>query len=164
MATTSGNLVAGKVASQGGNGRDGRYGPKAKVATGLAILGCAAALAFGGAQRGDTAQFQPQAAHTATSMVDWEQAERAQVAQGQPAAVLDWEQSDRALVAPPASTAQANGRTRQLLLEQNVSLPSGGAVAVPAAPTTLGPQDYLPGEGPVGGEGNVPLPVFGPQP
>ena len=52
MATTGGNLVAGKaagkVASQGGNGNNGRFGLKAKLAAGIAILGCTAALVLAG--------------------------------------------------------------------------------------------------------------------
>ena len=57
MATTSSTLVAGKaLASQGGNGNNGRYGLKAKLAAGVAILGCAAALAFGGLRAGEGAQ------------------------------------------------------------------------------------------------------------
>ncbi len=51
MAMTSGKLVAGKaLASQGGNGRNGRM---AKLAAGVAVLGCAAALAFGGLKSAD---------------------------------------------------------------------------------------------------------------
>jgi hypothetical protein len=60
MATTSSNLVAGKaagkVASQGGNGNNGRYGLKAKLAAGVAILGCTAALVFGGVRLGNSSQ------------------------------------------------------------------------------------------------------------
>ena len=62
MATTSSNLVAGKaLAGQGGNGNNGRYGLKAKLMAGVAILGCAATLAFGGLQRADrpAPQVQP---------------------------------------------------------------------------------------------------------
>jgi hypothetical protein len=84
MATTSSNLVAGKVASQGGNRNNGRYGIRAKLAAGVAILGLAAILAFGGAQRYHTAQSQPQVANSAVNHVDWEQIERTQVALGLP--------------------------------------------------------------------------------
>src|SRR4051794_24617841 len=113
MATTSSNPVAGEpageAASQGGNGRDGRHGLKAKVATGVAILGCAAALAFGGAQRGETAPPRPPAAHAAASMADGEQQERMQVAPSQLVAPFDWEQGERTRVAPglPAATPVA---------------------------------------------------------
>ena len=95
MATTSSNLtagkIAGKVANQGGNRHDGRFGLKAKLATGVAILGCAAALAFGGLRGSEGAQS--------------------------PA------------VAPVAPAAQANGRTQQLFMEQNHSLPDSGTTA-----------------------------------
>ena len=52
MATTSGNLTMR-------NG--GRYGRRAKLLAGLAALGCAAALAFGGLRPSDTAQTPPAA-------------------------------------------------------------------------------------------------------
>ena len=74
MATTSSTLVAGKiagkVASQGGNGNNGRIGLKAKVAAGAAILGCAAVLAFGGPQAMDrpAPQAQPVAAPVNTAL------------------------------------------------------------------------------------------------
>ncbi len=49
MATTSGNLTAGTAASGGSrqNGTGGRFGLRARVAAGVATLGCAAALAVG---------------------------------------------------------------------------------------------------------------------
>jgi hypothetical protein len=48
MVTTSSNLVAGKaIRGRGGDG-NGRSGLKAKLAAGVAILGCAGAIAFGG--------------------------------------------------------------------------------------------------------------------
>ena len=62
MATTSSNLRAGKAATgQGGNGKNGRYGLKAKLAAGVAALGCAAALVFGGVQLTHSAQADPAA-------------------------------------------------------------------------------------------------------
>ena len=63
MATTSGNLATSTAlaAGQGGDGNRGRYGLKAKLAAGVATLGCVAALAFGGAQAGRTAQVSPAA-------------------------------------------------------------------------------------------------------
>jgi hypothetical protein len=85
------------------------------------------------------AQSQPQAAEAATSMVDWEQVERAQVAPFQVVAVLDWEQAERTQVAP------------------------GLPAAAPVAPAQFGPQVYLPGEEP-GSGGGTPSPTFGPQP
>lgn len=67
MATTSGNLVAGKAASQGSNGNNGRYGLKAKLAAGVAILGCAGALAFGGLRAERAAQPAPSVAPAAST-------------------------------------------------------------------------------------------------
>src|SRR5262245_59829692 len=78
----------------------GPFGLKAKLVTGAAILGCSAALVFGGTQLGNTARSQPQAAQPATNSVDWEQLERTQVAPALPIAILDWEQSERTQVAP----------------------------------------------------------------
>ncbi len=48
MATTSGNAAVGTAGGWRGNGRAGRYGRKANVAMGLAILACAATLGFSG--------------------------------------------------------------------------------------------------------------------
>ncbi len=59
MATTSDNLAAGTAASggRGGDGRDtGRRGLRARVAVGVATLGCVAALALGGLQARDAAR------------------------------------------------------------------------------------------------------------
>jgi hypothetical protein len=90
MATTSSTLAAGKaISGQGGNGNHGRYGLKAKLAAGVAMLGCAAALAFGGLHSGERAQS--------------------------PA------------MAPALTSSQADVRAQQLFLEQNLSLPDGGA-------------------------------------
>lgn len=56
MATTSGTLVAGKaITGQGGDGGDKRRGLWAKVAVSMAVLGCAAALTFGGLHAKNTA-------------------------------------------------------------------------------------------------------------
>jgi len=56
MATTSGNLTAGTTTSGGSrqNGIGGRFGLRARVAAGVATLGCAAALAIGGLGVSDT--------------------------------------------------------------------------------------------------------------
>ncbi len=103
MAATKHMLVmetTGKA--QGGNGTDGgRFGLKAKLAVGLVTLGCAAALAFGGLYNGNAAQSQPaaQAAQPAATILDWEQAERGQVAPSLAVATLDWEQAERGQVA-----------------------------------------------------------------
>ena len=61
MTTTSSTLAAGKaIAGQGGNGKGGgRRGLRATLAAGVAILGCAAALTFGGLRAHDGAQTQP---------------------------------------------------------------------------------------------------------
>ena len=64
MTTTISIRVAGKPsAGQGGDGtggHNGRFGLRAKLAAGVMILGCAAALAFGVLRTEDTAQLQPQ--------------------------------------------------------------------------------------------------------
>ncbi len=125
MATTSSALPAGKVASQGGNRNNGRYGLKAKLVAGVVILGCAAALAFSGL-RADQAQQSPaQAAQPASNpywvytedvAVDGDPAAAAMalvrvnpywtyqedvILNGNPAqAALDWEQQERGQVAP----------------------------------------------------------------
>jgi hypothetical protein len=90
--------------AQGGKGNDGRFGLKAKLVAGVAVLGCAAALAFGGVTRSES-QPAAQAAQPATSVLDWEQAERAQVAPAQAIVILDWEQAERGQVAPVLSVA-----------------------------------------------------------
>ena len=60
MATTSGTLVASKAAVGGhGGGNGGRFDLRAKLALGAVTLGCAAALAFGGLPRDETARSQP---------------------------------------------------------------------------------------------------------
>ena len=58
MATTSGNLLAGTaINGQGGGGKGGRQnGLMTKVAAGVAALGCAAALVFGGLRGGEEAR------------------------------------------------------------------------------------------------------------
>jgi hypothetical protein len=64
MATTISIRVAGKPsAEQGGNGtngRDGRFGLRAKLMAGVAILGCAAALTFGVVRTEGATQHQSQ--------------------------------------------------------------------------------------------------------
>lgn len=62
MATTDGTLAAGEgQAGQGGNGRGRRHGLRRRIATGLAVLGCAAALTLGGLRPADIAQAHPAA-------------------------------------------------------------------------------------------------------
>ena len=67
MATTSGNLTAGTAAIGGSrqNGTGGRPGLRARVAAGVATLGCAAALAIGQLGAGDTGQAHSQLAPAA---------------------------------------------------------------------------------------------------
>src|SRR4051794_40769976 len=63
MATTSSTLAAGKaIPGQGGNGKHGRRGLRAKLAAGVVTLGCAAGLILGGLHVGDAARVQPRAA------------------------------------------------------------------------------------------------------
>ncbi len=63
MATMSGNLATGETTSgPRGNGARGRFGRTAKLAAGVATLGCAAALAFGGLQAAHAAPVPPTAA------------------------------------------------------------------------------------------------------
>lgn len=73
MATTSGNLAAGRVASKGGNGNSERYGLKAKMLAGLAILGCATALTFGGLRQGGGGPPQPATAASISQRISIEQ-------------------------------------------------------------------------------------------
>ena len=136
MATTSGNLTAGKaVTGRLGNGNGGRYGLKAKLAAGMAVLGCAAALAFGGLRVSENAQSSAAApVVTAPQAMSREQ-------------LLFREQNLwLPMGALPVATASFEA---QRFLEQNLWLPSG--VTAPIAPSGLGPQEYLPGEGPAAG-------------
>jgi hypothetical protein len=85
MVTMMSNQVTGKaIGGQGSNGNNERYGLQAKLAMSAAILGCAAALAFGRPQIGDAMQSRlrpiTQAVPLATGLLDWEQRERVQVA------------------------------------------------------------------------------------
>jgi hypothetical protein len=60
MATTSDKLATGKaLAGQGGDRNGGRYGLRVKLAAGVAILGCAGTLAFGGLRATDSGSTQP---------------------------------------------------------------------------------------------------------
>jgi hypothetical protein len=62
VVTTGKNLTAGKAqARQSGNGGNGRTGFWLKLATGVAIVGCATALTFGGLRSNEKAQ-EPQVA------------------------------------------------------------------------------------------------------
>ena len=106
MATTQHILVAETARkAQGDNDTSRPPGLKAKLATGLAILGCAAALAFGGMQLGAGARSQPHVVQPASGVLDREQAGRARVATGQSLSFVDWEQEERAQVAPPSPAA-----------------------------------------------------------
>src|SRR5829696_8883314 len=64
MTTTTSIRVAGKPSAgpggDGTGGHNGRFGLRAKLAAGVMILGCAAALALGVLRTEDAAQLQPQ--------------------------------------------------------------------------------------------------------
>jgi hypothetical protein len=67
MATTKQFLVIQTTSGARGNGKGIRqFDLKAKVAMGVAVLGCAAALAFGGLHAVDPAQGQPAASAATT--------------------------------------------------------------------------------------------------
>jgi len=190
MATTSSNLVAGKiagkVASQGGNRNNGRIGLKAKVAAGVAILGCAATLAFGGLQAVDRSA--PQAQPVAAPI---------NVAQSQTQAgsgYLEFSPGDISSTTIPLSSmvqTQA-GIGYQEFSPADVTLPvsnvartqteagagylefqpgEGAIVSTGASHPAagIGLREYLDGEGPtislpLSSPGTQPAPEFGPQP
>ena len=127
MATTSSNLVAGKATSGGRGGNGGRFGLRAKVAAGVATLGCAAALAFGGLHNGDAARRQPQAV-PATVFTQTSGSDR------QHFLASNLELPDGTL---PATTATFE---RQRFLEQNLSLPDG---TLPLATVSFERQRFL---------------------
>src|SRR5690349_18158031 len=114
MATTSSTLVAGKVASQGGNGNNGGYGLKAKVTASVAILGCAAALAFGGLRGSEGAQAPAVAPAVAVSAVSMRERQ------------YFLEQN---LNLPEGGATPPITREQQRFLEQNTQLPTGGMPA-----------------------------------
>lgn len=72
MKTTISIRVAGRAIGEqdenGTGGDNGRFGLKAKLAAGMAILGCAATLIFGGLQLGNQGQRQSPAAPSAASL------------------------------------------------------------------------------------------------
>ena len=59
MATTNSGLVAGKVITGHGSNGGGRRGLRTTLAAGVVILGCVAALTFGGLRMHSGAQTQP---------------------------------------------------------------------------------------------------------
>ena len=137
MATTSSNLVAGKaLAGQGGDGSHRRFGLKAKLAAGVAVLGCAAALAFGGLKTADsaTARAQPAAAPANLAL--------AQTLAGN--GYLAFSLGESSAVVAPGSGAPNVARTRTL--------------------AGVGYLEYQPGEEPSSGGGSELAPSFGPQP
>jgi hypothetical protein len=179
MATTSSNLVAGKaLAGRGGNG-GGQYGLKAKLLAGVAILGCAATLMFGGIRAGDGAQGQAQSGPVAS----FEQSNGVLSAGQQrflevnyyfpagsgPTSRTSFEQMhflEDNLILPsagasglPSTAAPTRDWATIIMIEQN-QLPE---MTTPAAPSGVGPQEYLPGEESTSGD-STPSPVFGPQP
>jgi hypothetical protein len=168
VTTTSGTLVA----SQSDNGSNGRYGLKAKLAIGVAVLGCAVTLTFGGLRAGDAAR---PAEHTSPLVSpaqtngarSYEQVRFLEDNVELPSAgatllftpdPFTYREDRR--VSLPTGAAPALDREAIYLIEQN-QLPE---LTFPAAPAGMGPQEYLPGEGPAAEDGNPPVPVFGPQP
>lgn len=172
MTTTSSTLVAGKaagkaagtVASQGG-GNNRRYGLKAKLAAGVAILGCAAALAFGGLQA--TGRPAPQAAPVAAP---------GNVAQSQTQAGNGYLEFSPGDVSSTASTALPVSNVARTQTEAGAGYlefqPGEGPVVGTGAshPTAgVGLREYLDGEGsvvalPLSSPTTPPAPDFGPQP
>ncbi len=108
--TPASSTLAADEAAMGGQGRHGtgeRFGVRAKVAAGVAILGCAAALAFGGLRAGTAAPTRPAPAPPAqAATLGWEQHDYARrmyvlgwaasSTGNPPAAVSGWEQQDYA--------------------------------------------------------------------
>jgi hypothetical protein len=137
MATTSGNLMAGKA-----NG--GQYGLKAKLAAGAAVLGCAAALAFGGLRPGGGGHapaMAPAAPVARTNSVERQQflAWNMELPTGGALSV----EAQRFLA---LNTELPDGRfqpvsvERQQFLEWNTVLPEG---RLPAAPISVERQHFL---------------------
>ena len=132
MATTSGNLVAGKAnggIGQRGNGNDGRSGIMTKLATGAAILGCAAALALGGLRANEGAQSSP-VVSSAREDVRGQQLfleSNLHLPDGGATAPIMREQRLFLEVNTqlPEGTLPAIDRARQLFLEANTQLPDG---------------------------------------
>ena len=166
MATTSSNLVAGKaLAGHGSNGNNGRYGLKAKVMAGIAVLGCAAALAFGGLKSADntTSQSQPAAVPGNAALA------QTQAGSG----YLEFSPSDVSNIANPPSVAPNVAWTRSQAGTGFLEFQTGDGVVVDTgtsnATVGIGLREYLDGEipavsPPLSSPTTQPMPEFGPQP
>jgi hypothetical protein len=128
MAPASSTLAADEAAidGRGGNGTGERFGLRAKAAAGVAILGCAAALTFGGLLTGGAARHQPQAGPAAA------------MAQ---ASGIDRQRFLAANRELPDGTlpGAANAHAAQRFLEWNTQLPTGGATG----PLGIAQQRFL---------------------
>jgi hypothetical protein len=164
MATTSSNLVASKaLAGQGNNGRGGRYGLKAKLAAGTAILGCAAALTFGGlwvAER-SAPQVQPAIAPINVALA------QTQAGSGyQEFSPSDLSSSVGTVTsAPNVARTQTEAGVGYLEFQPG----EGSAVGTSTSNASVGLREYLDGDSPVvslplAAPTNMPAPEFGPQP
>ncbi len=162
MATTSSTLVAGKaLASQGGNGDNGRFGLKAKLAAGIAVLGCAGALVFGGLKTADSATPQAQPAVAPANVA------LAQALAGN--GYLEFSPGEAVTIADPARSARTRALAGAGFLEFQ---PGEGPVVGTSASSAVagvGLREYLDGEGPVvslplSSPTIQPAPQLGPQP
>ena len=129
MATTSGNLAAGKTTIGGPrkNGTGGRFGLRARVAASVATIGCAAALAVGGLGAGDIAPPRSQSAPAAYTVQASTIDERTQQR------FLEQNQLPEGIVRIAATTYE-----QRRFLEQN-QLPTGA----PAFPVTTEERRFL---------------------
>jgi hypothetical protein len=166
MATTSGNLVAGEaISGQFGSGNNGRHSLKAKVAAGVAVLGCAAALTFGGLQRADSPaqQAQPVAIPGNVAL--------AQTQSGN--GYLEFSPGNVSNDEAPAIDMPNVARTRTQAGAGYLEFLPGEGPGVGSRtnimPGGIGFREYLEGEGPVAtlplsAPTTQPAPMFGPQP
>jgi hypothetical protein len=114
MANTSSTLASGTaMGAQGGKGNNGRYGLRAKLAVGVAVVGCAAALTLGGARTSERAPVVPAATTVANS----------QLGGAEPQRFLE-----QNLTLPTGEGATVGGE-RLRFLEVNTRLPEGRAPA-----------------------------------
>ena len=118
MAATSSNLAVGKaIGEQSGDDSKGRYGLMAKLMAGVAIVGCAAALAFGGLQAENDAQARVQSGPVASQ---YESNGALSAAQQR---FLEENYHLSGGTSPLATTSAE----MQYFLEENLVLPSAGA-------------------------------------
>jgi hypothetical protein len=172
MATTSEHLTAG--AAIGGRGGDGKGGVdlKARLAMGLAILGCAGALAFGGLRVADRPATQPAgeagfAAPAASAFAGTD--DLALIGCVQVPGPFGCAPATE--VVPPFEAATAteyrwgfvSDTTAMQVHETGGYLVGAPNERVPSD-TGVGPQEHLPGEGSAMSGGSAPTPDFGPQP